>query len=150
NEKQISKKLITEIETNSISLQNKAYNLRSDIELIENSLSTKELLDFDDIKELFEEVQIYFSEQIEKSYEELINFNISLLEDRKVHLSKLLIEKQEELQVVDQKLRDLGKQRSHILNVLQDSDVINKYKNLRGNLIEKEKSIQNLETQKEI
>src|SRR5699024_9236753 len=73
NEKQISKKLITEIETNSISLQNKAYNLRSDIELIENSLSMKEFLDFDDIKELFEEVQIYFSEQIEKSYEELIN-----------------------------------------------------------------------------
>lgn len=33
---------------------------------------------------------------------------------------------------------------------MQDTDVINKYKNLRGNLIEKEKSIQSLETQKDI
>ncbi|MBY0155577.1 DUF2326 domain-containing protein [Cytobacillus firmus] len=150
NEKQISKELIKEIENKSISLQNKAYNLRSDIELIENSLATKEFLDFDYIKELFTEVEIYFSDQLEKSYEELINFNKSLLEDRRVHLSKLLSEKKIELKIVDDKLKEVGKQRSNILNVLQDNDVINKYKHLRSNLIEKEKSIQSLETQKEI
>jgi uncharacterized protein YydD (DUF2326 family) len=71
----------------------------SDIELIENSLATKEFLDFDYIKELFEEVEIYFSNQLEKSYEELISFNKSLLEDRRVHLSKLLIVKRAELKV---------------------------------------------------
>ncbi|WP_339283785.1 DUF2326 domain-containing protein [Oceanobacillus sp. FSL K6-3682] len=150
NEKQISKELIKEIESKSILLQNKAYNLRSDMELIENSLATKEFLDFDYIKDLFKEVEIYFNDQLEKSYEELINFNKSLLEDRRVHLSKLLIDRKAELKVVDEKLKDLGKQRSDILNVLQDTDVINKYKNLRGNLIEKEKSIQSLETQKDI
>ncbi|MGJ9385912.1 DUF2326 domain-containing protein [Salipaludibacillus sp. CF4.18] len=150
NEKQISKELIKEIENKSISLQNKAYNLRSDIELIENSLATREFLDFDYIKELFDEVEIYFSDQLEKSYEELINFNKSLLEDRRVHLSKLLTDKKAELKIVDEKLKDIGKQRSDILSVLQDDDVINKYKHLRSNLIEKEKSIQNLETQKEI
>ncbi|WP_349925217.1 DUF2326 domain-containing protein [Bacillus altitudinis] len=150
NEKQISKELIKEIENNSIYLQNKAYNLRSDIELIENSLASKEFLDFNYIKELFDEVKIYFSDQLEKSYEELISFNKSLLEDRKVHLSSLLSDKKAELKVVDGKLKELGKQRSDILNVLQDSDVINKYKNLRANLIEKEKSIQSLETQKDI
>ncbi|AMM99282.1 DUF2326 domain-containing protein [Bacillus pumilus] len=150
NEKQISKELIKEIENNSIYLQNKAYNLRSDIELIENSLASKEFLDFNYIKELFGEVKIYFSDQLEKSYEELISFNKSLLEDRKVHLSSLLSDKKAELKVVDGKLKELGKQRSDILNVLQDSDVINKYKNLRANLIEKEKSIQSLETQKDI
>lgn len=150
NEKQISKELIKEIENNSIYLQNKAYNLRSDIELIENSLVSKEFLDFNYIKELFGEVKIYFSDQLEKSYEELISFNKSLLEDRKVHLSSLLSDKKAELKVVDGKLKELGKQRSDILNVLQDSDVINKYKNLRANLIEKEKSIQSLETQKDI
>lgn len=150
NEKQISNELIKEIENKSISLQNKAYKLRSDIELIENSLGTKEFLNFDYIKELFEEVEIYFSEQLEKSYEELVRFNKSLLEDRRVHLSNLLNDKKAELKLVEGKLKDLGKQRSDILNILQDSDVINKYKNLRANLIEKEKSIQSLETQKEI
>ncbi|MDR0143706.1 DUF2326 domain-containing protein [Bacillus sp. JHAA] len=150
NEKQISNELIKEIENKSISLQNKAYKLRSDIELIENSLGTKEFLNFDYIKELFEEVEIYFSEQLEKSYEELVRFNKSLLEDRRVHLSNLLNDKKAELKLVEGKLKDLGKQRSDILNILQDSDVINKYKNLRTNLIEKEKSIQSLETQKEI
>ncbi|WP_273848394.1 DUF2326 domain-containing protein, partial [Halalkalibacter alkalisediminis] len=150
NEKQISKELIKEIENKSISLQNKAYNLRSDIELIENSLATREFLDFDYIKELFDEVEIYFSDQLEKSYEELINFNKSLLEDRRVHLSKLLTDKKAELKIVDEMLKDLGKKRSDILSVLQDNDVINKYKHLRSNLIEKEKSIQSLKTQKEI
>ncbi|MDE5415467.1 DUF2326 domain-containing protein [Alkalihalobacterium chitinilyticum] len=150
NEKQISKELIKEIENKSISLQNKAYNLRSDIELIENSLATKEFHDFDYIKELFDEVQIYFSDQLEKSYEELISFNKSLLEDRRIHLSRLHTDKKAELKIVDEQLKEIGKQRSAILNVLQDNDVINKYKKLRSNLIEKEKSIQSLETQKEI
>ncbi|MEH7678744.1 hypothetical protein V7189_20465, partial [Bacillus velezensis] len=114
NEKQISNELIKEIE-------NKAYKLRSDIELIENSLGTKEFLNFDYIKELFEEVEIYFSEQLEKSYEELVRFNKSLLEDRRVHLSNLLNDKKAELKLVEGKLKDLGKQRSDILNILQDS-----------------------------
>ncbi|MCW1928367.1 DUF2326 domain-containing protein [Bhargavaea beijingensis] len=150
NEKQISKELIEEIEIESVSLQNKAYNLRADIQLIESSLNTKEYLDFDYIKELFNEVEIYFNDQLEKSYEDLIKFNKSLLEDRRINLSNLLAEKRVELKVVDDRLKELGKERSKILNVIQDNNSINKYKKMRFNLIEKEKNIQSLETKKEI
>ncbi|WP_341962871.1 DUF2326 domain-containing protein [Planococcus maritimus] len=150
NEKQISNELIEEIENESIYFQQKVYNLRSDIELIENSLTTKEFLDFNYIKELFKEIEIYFNDQLEKSYEELVSFNKSLIEDRKIHLTKLLSDKKSDLKIVDERLKFLGEKRSSVLNVLQDSDVLNKYKSLRTNLIEKEKSIQNLATQKEI
>ncbi|KAB7666911.1 DUF2326 domain-containing protein [Bacillus sp. B1-b2] len=150
NEKQISQDLIKDIENKSVELNNHAYNLRSDINLIDKSLNTTEFLDFDYIKELFNEVQIYFGDQLEKSYEELVEFNRSLVKDRKVHLTKLLFEKKTELKKVDEELKTLGSKRSEILSVLNNTDVINKYKRLRSNLIEKERSIQGLETQKEI
>ncbi|MEK5175521.1 DUF2326 domain-containing protein [Heyndrickxia sp. FSL W8-0496] len=150
NEKQISQDLIKEIENKSVELNNHAYNLRSDINLIDKSLNTTEFLDFEYIKELFNEVQIYFGDQLEKSYEELVEFNKSLVKDRKVHLTKLLVEKKTELKKVDEELKTLGNKRSEILSVLNNTDVISKYKRLRSNLIEKERSIQGLETQKEI
>ncbi|WP_270363308.1 DUF2326 domain-containing protein [Bacillus paranthracis] len=150
NEKQISQDLIKDIENKSVELNNHAYNLRADINLIDKSLNTTEFLDFEYIKELFNEVQIYFGDQLEKSYEELVEFNKSLVKDRKVHLTKLLVEKKTELKKVDEELKTLGSKRSEILSVLNNTDVISKYKRLRSNLIEKERSIQGLETQKEI
>ncbi|MDM5201548.1 DUF2326 domain-containing protein [Fictibacillus enclensis] len=150
NEKQISQDLIKEIENKSIELNSHAYNLRSDINLIEKSLNTSEFLDFEYIKELFNEVQIYFNDQLQKSYEELVEFNRSLIKDRKLHLTKLLVEKKNELKKADEDLKTLGNKRSEILSILNSSDVISKYKSLRTNLIEKEKSIQGLVTQKDI
>ncbi|MDI7744044.1 DUF2326 domain-containing protein [Lysinibacillus fusiformis] len=150
NEKQISQDLIKDIENKSVELNNHAYNLSTDINLIDKSLNTTEFLDFEYIKELFNEVQIYFGDQLEKSYEELVEFNKSLVKDRKVHLTKLLVEKKTELKKVDEELKALGIKRSEILSVLNNTDVISKYKRLRSNLIEKERSIQGLETQKEI
>lgn len=150
NEKQISQDLVKDIERKSVELNNQAYDLRTDIELIDKSLSTTEFLDFQYIKELFNEVQIYFSEQLEKSYEDLVEFNKSLVKDRKVHLTKLLKEKVSRLRTVEEELKKVGLQRSNILSVLKNTDVIDKYKGLRVNLIEKEKSIQELATQKDI
>lgn len=150
NEKQISEELIKEIENESSELHVIEYNLKSDIQLIENSLNTNEFLDFDYIRNLFNEVKIYFPDQLEKSYEDLVDFNKSLIQDRKVHLTKLLKDKKKQLKSVDERLKILGKKRSEILSVLQDDDVINKYKQLRSKLIEKERAIQNLETQKDI
>ena len=142
--------MVNDIERKSVKLNNQAYNLRTDIELIDKSLNTTEFLDFQYIKELFNEVQIYFSDQLEKSYEELVEFNKSLVKDRKVHLTKLLKEKVTKLRSVEEELKIIGIQRSNILSVLKNTDVIDKYKGLRVNLIEKEKSIQELATQKDI
>ncbi|WP_138420903.1 DUF2326 domain-containing protein [Aquibacillus sediminis] len=149
NEKEISQDLVKKIENKSIKLHKEAYDIRTDIELIETSLQTHEYFDFDSIKDLFEEVKIYLGDQLEKSYKDLVDFNKSLVKDRKVHLTRLQKEKKSKLRAIDKELKEIGEQRSQMLNVLQDDDVVQKYKLLRSKLIEKERSIQSLESQKD-
>lgn len=91
---------------------------------------------------IFKEVNIYFSEQLTKSYEELIEFNKAITTDRNKYVLESLENKKEELDNTQERLRDLNTKREEMLEILTETDTFKKYKNFEIALINIEKDLE--------
>lgn len=140
-EKNINKEVIYSIEEEISDLNTKQYNLEYDIKIIKESLENDMGFDLDKTKKIFEEVNIYFSEQLSKSYEELILFNKEITEERKKYLSITLKKKQAILKEVEQKLKNINDKRKIELKELMETDSFKKFKNYQYQLIKSETEI---------
>lgn len=150
NENDISYELVNSIDVKTSKLRKNAYMLQTDLKRIDEAIKKRESTNLDFIVDLFEEVEIYFEEQLRKSYDELIEFNQSLLTDRLKHMSKLRLSKSVELDSINIELLRLSNEREEMFKVLSEEKSIDKYKSLRRNLIEIEKKIQDFRTKTEL
>ena len=101
------------------------------------------------MKEIFEDVKIYFSNQLVKDYEELLEFNKKITTDRDALLEERSKKIKEELNNFQDKLKTLNKKREAMLKVLRDRDSFNKFKEYQKELSEKEAELIRLKYQLE-
>jgi uncharacterized protein YydD (DUF2326 family) len=125
------------------------YNLDYEIKKLENSIKNEFSFDLKRVQNIFDEVKLYFPEQLAKSYEQLINFNHQITQERNTQIQKTLQEKKQEEREVNSKLIDLNKQREQFRNLIQDTSLFKKYSFYQKNLIEIEKKLSRFQMQLE-
>jgi len=144
---QLNKELIDNIEENISKLNSIEYDLTYERSQIEKSLKESILLEFDKIKELFNEIDIYFESKIEKSYEDLVEFNKQITIERTKYLRARQKELENEITSTRDEIKKFDLQRNNILSILQDKETFIKFKSFQKELGTKEGEIIRLEEQ---
>lgn len=141
--------LVGTIEEEIAALNTHLYNLEYDIKKLTESIRNVFSFDMNRVKSLFEEVKLYFPEQLERSYEQLIDFNHQITQERNLQIKQTLQEKQQEERLITAKLIDLNKQREQFRELIQDTTLFKKYAIYQKKLVEIEKEYTRLQVQLE-
>lgn len=135
SEKNISKELIENIETDISILNQERNSLNREIAYINKSLKEEIAIDKSDIEGLFKEMEILFPKDLQVNYEGVIEFNKQIAEER----SEVFKENKEEflaqIKNTEKELKNLNEQRKEILSVLKNTDTMDKFKILEQEVI---------------
>jgi len=142
--------LVDEIDEKISQFNEKRYSLQLNRKKITKSLEEdKVLFNPEAAKKIFEETGVLFEGQIKKDFEQLINFNKSITEER----TEYLIEEKKEIDTllieINNELNNFGNKRSETLAFLSDTEIFSKYKKLSNELIIVRTDIESLKRQKE-
>lgn len=145
-DKSINEDLVESIDNQIRALNTHRYNCAYEVEKIGESLAGHiPSVDIDRLKFLFEEVELYFPENIEKSFRDLIDFNLSVTKERNKILRGNLSNLKAELVVLDQDIAHLEKMKEDALSFLTEKDSYAKFKGYQKQLAQLEGDISNLE-----
>lgn len=140
--------LVNEIDTRLFEIKKSIYQNETEVRKIEYALSKFRQLHFDSskVEKIFKEVNLYFGEQLKRSFQELNDFYSNLYSNRTELLKKKLKESKERLDELNEESDKLDEKRAHFLKILSNNDAISVYKSAYSELIELEKSIAVLES----
>lgn len=139
----ITDDLVSKIETSVSALNEIRYSLSLEAETIKNQLSLDCVEDIQKTRKIFEEASFYFSEQLLKDYNSLIDFNRRITIDRKKFLTIRLHQIMDELIEVDKDLSKYNEERQRALSILMETKTGRRFKDYQ-------KSLVNLKTQREL
>ncbi|TFE23992.1 DUF2326 domain-containing protein [Cohnella luojiensis] len=135
-EREINRSLVEEIESEISRLNSIEYRLTFEITKIKDALSRKLMFDLDKIEKILSEVNIYFPNQVKKKYEQLVEFNQVITQERNKYQESTLLKKNDELEKVRENLKKYNEQRMEKLSALQEEDSFTKYKKYQQQIIE--------------
>ena len=145
-DKSINQQLVDEIDNRIQILNTQRYSMSFEIDKIEKSISSSiDGIDLDEIKQIYDEVKIYFPSKLLKNYEQLVDFNRSITQERRKYLKENLDEFKKDFNEVDEELRNLEVKREELLAYLTDRDSYAKFKETQKSLSKLEAEIINLE-----
>ncbi len=134
--------LIDRVDFNLQTLNTERYRIARDIDKTETSLEGDDkALNIERIKELFHQVQITLPECLVKNYEQLLDFNHAITQERKKILTGNLKELKEEYHRIDRKIKEFEKEKKQKLSWLTTTDVYSKFKIYQKRLSELESEI---------
>jgi len=133
-EKKLNKDLVEEIGTEIGRLNSERYRLDCEIKRIRESLKYHVTFDVDEVKELFEQSNIIFPNELKKSYEDLLQFNSSLSQERSKYLKEDLKTNLEYIGKIEEELRKLNQEKDYVLSFLRETDTFSKYKSLQNDI----------------
>lgn len=134
-EADISDQLIKNIEKEIALLNEQKYQLKHDIEVINESLNDDRAYDYSEVYELYNEMKILFPQALKKSLDELNEFNRKITNDRRLRLEEINDEKNNELSRIEDKLIDLNKSRIDALSKLKEMETFQKFKEAQKDII---------------
>lgn len=146
-EQAINQNLVEEIERSIAQLNTKEYSLSYDLDRVKSSISNLPTFDLEQLKQIYEEVKLYFPDDISHSFEDLYQFNVMVTKERNHYLREQAQEIEEQLRNIHQELQDLDKRRNEALSVLQDKDTFHKFKTYQKKLAQLEGEVSRLEIQ---
>ncbi|MDL0431550.1 DUF2326 domain-containing protein [Marinobacter sp. TBZ242] len=131
-------------------LTTRRYYLNQSKSEIEESIKDNSILfDTEQAKQLFEEAGVLFKDQIKKDFDQLIEFNQAITEERKSYLEEDLKEINDELGNIKAQIENLSGERSKNLRFIKEVDVFEKYKSISRDLVKIKADIETLERQRE-
>lgn len=141
--------LVQNTEVEIANLNKKEYGLNYEIEQIQESLDSAadSTVDFDEIKQLFEESKIYFPDNLAQDYESVVLFAQQVTVERNKYLLDELRDAQVSLRDVRERLALLNIERSKALSLLGEKDTFVKYKVYQNELVALESGIAKFEAQ---
>ncbi len=148
-DKQTIHKLVGTIEEEISALNTYLYQVEYDIKKLNDAIKNDFSFDLNRVKSLFEEVALYFPEQLSQSYEQLIQFNHQITQERNAQVRQTLQEKQQEQRKINSKLIDLNKQKEQFTQLIQDTSLFKKYAIYQKKIVEIEKDLSRFQTQVE-
>jgi len=119
------------------------YEVESDIRRIESSLSRLHELSFDShqVERVFNDVGLYFEQQIKHSIEELNSFYLQLYSNRRSILNERLKVKRTELEQLQHQSTKLDDERAQLLSQLSNAESISQYTDLHNQLVSIERRL---------
>lgn len=130
-EKEINTELVTKIENRISWLNSERYRLEYEINKINVSLENNIISDLKEVESIFKETQIYFPKDLKKTYDDLIEFNKSISDERAKYLKDELKESSSQIEEISSELKKLNEDKSSILGVLRETNTFQKYKLLQ-------------------
>lgn len=146
-EQQITQNLVDEIERSISELNSRDYALNYDLERVKSSIANLPSFDLDQLKKIYEEVSIYFPDNLARSFDDLYQFNVKVTRERNHYLREQAQEIEDELRSIRQRLQELDKQRRDALAAIQDRDTFHKFKSYQKKLAQLEGEVSRLEIQ---
>lgn len=143
----VNTQLVGEIEKKISELNAAAYTLSFEIEKLEASLQNNFLFDLNSIQEIFSQVELYFPQELKKTYADVIQFNSDIFDDRRKYIEKTLHDKKTKLGHVNVELVECDKLRSDLLGQLKEKDTFLKYKSRQKQVLSMELEVSNLRNQ---
>jgi uncharacterized protein YydD (DUF2326 family) len=148
-DKEKTRQLVDEIDERIATLNSKRYSLNQNKKKIITSMEEEKILfDPDDAEKLFAEAGVLFQGQVKRDFQQLIDFNKAITEERWAYLQEERGEIESELKQVNTELNTLGKNRSNTLSFLSGTDIFNKYKQVTDELVTLRADIETLERQR--
>lgn len=149
-DKEKTKVLVDEMDEQIAQLNSRRYSLNQNRKKIIKSIEEEKIVfNPDEAEKLFKEAGILFSGQIKKDFEQLIEFNRSITEERKKYLREEKADIDKQLAEINAELNLLGKKRAETLSFLSDTAIFGKYKTLSNELVSNRTDIKSLEIQRE-
>jgi uncharacterized protein YydD (DUF2326 family) len=145
----INMELVEQIETEIASLNDQVYNTNYEIEKIQDALENKVNFDLNEVKEIFEETQIHFPNNLERKYADLVKFNENISAERNKRLKERLQALKQGQDSVYAQLRELNSKREDLLRILRGEDTFDKFKLLQKNLVQQETDLVRMQSQLE-
>lgn len=150
-DKRITKEVVDELDEKLAELSSRRYTLLHNRKKVKASLEEEQLLfRTDEAEKLFGEAGVLFQGQIKKDFEQLIQFNKAITEERRGYLFEELAEIEADLKEYSAEINSLGKKRSEALSFLSSTDVFDKYRKASEELVGIRAEILSLERQKEL
>lgn len=141
-----NKELVEEIDVQLQAFNTDRYRISYEINKIESSLS--DIIDDIDnktISNLFEEVNLYYPQQLKKEYNDLINFQKSLTIERKKYLLETLTELKNEYLDLNTKIKEIENQKGELLSLLTQKDSYQKFKEYQKKTISLEVEVERID-----
>lgn len=125
----VTRDLIDSIDTQLQSLNSERYRIGYEIKKINTSLEqTSATVRLDKLKELYNEVEIFFPESLSKKYEELERFTDAISTERRKYLKENLLLLKKEYAKINDAIKNKEQERSEKISVLTEVDVYDKFK----------------------
>lgn len=148
-DKDSTKQLVDDIDVKIASLNAERYSYNQTKKKIISSLEEDQILfNPDEAQRLFEEAGVLFKGQIKKDFQQLIDFNRAITDERRGYLQEEREEVEAELKRINAKLNFLGKKRSEMLSFLSETDIFGKYKQVSDEMVILRADITSLERQR--
>ena len=141
-DKAINQELVENIDSRIQLLNTKRYSLSFEIKKIESSLSAKQdTINLNKLKNLYEDVEIYFSDSLVHDYEMLLDFKNAITEERNKVLHENLKKIKKEFGILDKELKELEAHKEELLSYLTEKDSYSKFKETQKQLAKIEADI---------
>ena len=137
-------RLVDDIEQKISELNTDLYNIDFEINRLQKSIKNRFAFDLKKVEAVFNGAKIYFSEQLKKDYNDLLEFNSKLTIERNRLLRETLKTRSEEQESLRKQLQELNEQKAELLSFIQDTDVFKKFKNYQKKVVEAESEILSL------
>lgn len=148
-EKKLSKELIEETEAKISKLNSERYRIDHEIKRIKESLENHITFDLNEIEEVFNQTNIFFPDKLKKSYQDLLDFNTSLSNERSKYLKEDLNTNLEYIENIASELKTLNQEKEGVLAFLRDTDTFSKYKSFQGQIFKLDEQINQYKTKLE-
>jgi uncharacterized protein YydD (DUF2326 family) len=140
-----NKQLVEEIDVKLQAFNTDRYRISYEINKIESSLSDiNDDVDDKEINSLFEEVNLYYPQQLKKEYKDLINFQKSLTTERKKYLLENLDQLKIEYSTLNLNIKEIEYQKGDLLSLLTQKDSYYKFKEYQKKIIGLEVEIERI------
>ncbi|TGN13455.1 DUF2326 domain-containing protein [Leptospira bandrabouensis] len=145
-DREIIDNLVGNLENNISALNSKLYNVEYDISKLNQSIKNGFSFDTEKIKTLFEEFNVFFPNQLLKSYEQLVDFNKRITQERNEQIRDSLSKKQLEVNKITDELMSLNAEREKYRDILNDIAIIKKYKEYQKKIVKLETELLQIQT----
>jgi uncharacterized protein YydD (DUF2326 family) len=145
-ESELNRDLAETVERDIVANNEFLYNARHDLEQIEKSLNKSVDFDLAEVKRVFDESEIAFPQQLERDYDDLVDFNHKILTERQTYLAERASVLKDSIQQVERQNAELSSRRQSILKVLGGTDSLRKFKDLQHGLDEDRAQLELLKT----
>jgi uncharacterized protein YydD (DUF2326 family) len=130
-ERRITKDLIERIEQRTSEINNELYNINYDLDQMRQSLNVSVTFKIETVKQIFEETKTYIPDKLYSDYDELVDFNKRVTQERNKLLRRQIKELETQQATLDGEGARLNTERVQALALVRSANTFDKFKALQ-------------------